>query len=256
MRHRLKFTFILGFLGWVFLVPARFLSVQCSEPEHAKSPWHGTNFQLGFNKNTGNTDTADFTSQVNLNYNQDRWVDKGQAQFQWGKSNGLLEKQSYFLTNQTDYAFDTPRKNFVFLSETFTVDHFSPYNYQTLLAAGLGHDIIRNDWVLWSVQAGPGYSWYQATGTNNNYSNAVATTGTNFGWYINEATEFSEGIIANLSEPYNYYKSTTALTSTLSNNFAIQISYTIQYYSQIPPLSTRTNNLDTTTLVSLIYNFV
>ena len=243
---------IIGVISLVALSVSAFAS---HEPNKPKSNWEGTSIQFGFSNNTGNTKTTDINSQFNIAYSRDRWLDNGQFQFQWGKNKGEVSKEKYFFNNQTDYAFNKPRTSFVFLSEGFTVDKFSPYDYEALIAAGLGHDLIRNDKVVWSIQAGPGFRQNRETATQITNKTAVATTQTNLTWNINKTTQFTQLIQANFSKPYNFYKSQTALTSTLFDHFAIQVSYMAQYYTEIPRFSKNTEKLDTTTLVSVIYNF-
>ena len=248
---------VLKFLGAILLCLS-FSVVWAHSAKKTKkkpSPWKGTNVQFGFNKNTGNTQTTNITSQVNVTYDKGSWLNTGQFQYQWGKSKGEVNKEKYFLTNQTDYAFNRPRTTFVFLAETYTMDKFSPYDYQALLAAGLGHDLIRNDKIIWSAQAGPGYRRSRETVTRTVNTSPVLTTQTNLTWNINQGTQFTQLLQGNFSKPYDYYKSTSAITSTLFDQLAVQVSFSAEHYTSIPKFSKNTEKTDTTTLVSLIYNF-
>ena len=246
---------LLKIISAVSLVAVSAAAYASHEPNQPKSNWDGTSIQFGFSNNTGTTQTTDVNSQVNVTYEKDRWLNNGQFQFQWGKSKDEVTKEKYFFTNQTDYAFNKPRTTFLFLSETFTIDKFSPYDYQGMVAGGLGHDLIRSDKVVWSLQAGPGYRQNRETQTHDINRTPVATTQTNLTWNINKTTQFTQLLQANFSKPYNYYKSQTALTSTLFDHFAVQVSYLMEHYTQIPRFSKNTDKTDTTTLVSVIYNF-
>lgn len=231
--------------------------VATAHPHRKKepSPWDGSNLQFGFNSQTGNSDTLNVNTQANLSYEKHRWLDTSQLQYKWGKSNGDLDKDAYNISNQLDYAFDKPRKTFLFTSQTFVVDKFSAFDYQALLAVGIGHDLVRRERFTWSVQLGPGYRLNREDETKDLNQAWVATTATNVIWKITKRTKFTESLAANFSKPYNYYQTTTALTSTLFGHFAMQASFQASYYTALPKLSKNNKKYDTQTNISLIYNF-
>lgn len=220
-----------------------------------KSVWAGTNVSFGATINTGNTNTTDIAAGTNISYDKNRVSNTFQFQYQYGKSNDVLNKKQYNLQNQANYKFNKKGTAFVFLNETASADKFSAYEFQTLTASGLGHDVYRGADLVWTAQAGPGYRYDRIRNGGNTDDAWAGTLTTNITWDISKDAKFTTQAEADFGAQYNHYNFATALTSTLFNNFATQVSFTTDYYTQIPANSSNTKKLDTTTVFSVIYNF-
>jgi len=217
--------------------------------------WTGSNAQFGLVMDTGNSSDTNFSSALNLKFHAAPWLNIFQVSAQYSSAEGGVTKEKYFAMDQLNYSFSKTRKSFVFMNSNFTEDKFSPYNYQVIGSAGYGRDIVKTKNFLLNVQAGPGVRNNKVRVTEETDTNLILTTASYLNWKIAKSVVLSEQLTYDVGPPYNYLKSVTALTNKIIGNLAIQVSYTVEYYSDIPLDSTNTKNLDTTTNITLVYNF-
>ncbi len=219
------------------------------------SPWAGSNAQLGLIINTGNTDNTNLSGGVKLLYTKAPWTNLTQLDMQFSRSQGSTTKQRFFGMDQANYSFSRSRKSFIFGNANYTQDKFSPYDYQGIIAVGYGRDLIKSDRFTLNVQAGPGIRFDDVHGPGGYEQNVILSTASSINWNITKNCTLTEQLGYDMGKPYNYLKSVTAVTNKLTGNLAMQISYTMEYYSVIPFGSANTKKLDTTTNIALVYNF-
>lgn len=227
----------------------------CNDTPQLKSPWDGTNASINGNINTGNTNAKNIGSALNIAYAKNRWTWVGQAQSQWAKSNGTLNKEKYYFSAQGNYAFNQAKSEFVFGQSNVTFDTFSPYAYQLVIAGGYGRDLYKSDTTVFSMQVGPGLRRNKDRATEVTGTRSILTTATHLSWKLSAAGTITQNIRFDYGSPYDYLQTVTAFTNKIVGNLALQVSYQTDYYTSIPPASTNTEKLDTTTAISLVYNF-
>lgn len=220
-----------------------------------KNPWNGTNAQLGYIVNTGNTNNTNLSAGLNVLYNKPKWSNTFQANVYLNKSLGIITKEQYFVTNQFNYYFNGMRKNYIFSSLRFINDRFSAYEYQIVFAVGYGREIVKTKHFTLSAQAGPGIRHNHIRTTHLYENHLILTTALTMNWQITSKMAFSEQLNYDFGQPFDYLKSVTAFTATLTGHLAAQLSYTVQYYSVIPMGSPNTKKTDTITNIALVYNF-
>ncbi len=222
-------------------------------------PWEGTRALVGVTVNTGNTETTHLHSEIDVIYNKPRWGNIFQFKSQFGKDSGVVNKEKYFFQNQVNYNFlgrhRPDLRNYIFLSANLTVDKFSPYSYQSVTAIGYGRDLIKTESFFLSAQAGPGYRRNEVRVDNETDNGIVLTTEIQARWRISSYGEFVEEFRYDFGSPFNYLKSYTAYVNKLIGHFSVEVSYTVEHYSSIPPGSKNRKKTDTTTHISLVYNF-
>ncbi|WP_423063133.1 DUF481 domain-containing protein [Candidiatus Paracoxiella cheracis] len=220
-----------------------------------KSPWNGTNAQLGYVVNTGNSNNSNLSAGLNVLYNKPKWANTFQANAYLNKSLGVVTKEQYFLTNQFTYYFTKSRRNYIFSNFRFIEDRFSPYEYQVVFSAGYGRELIKTKRFTLSAQAGPGirHDFIRTTRIYDNH--LILSTAMTMNWQITSKVALSEQLNYDIGPPFDYLNSVTALTATLAGHLAAQLSYTVQYYSKIPMGSSNTEKTDTITNIALVYNF-
>ena len=216
--------------------------------------WKGSKASLGLVINTGNTNSSSISAEVDADYTKDRMQNITQITAQFGRSNGVLDKEKYYLQNQLNYNFNKTRTRFIFLNTNGTVDQFSPYTYQAVGSTGYGQDIFRNKRFIISGQIGPGFRSTKISNTKTTDNNIIAAAKINLLWQILKSATLTETVSCDYGQPFNYLKSVTAFTNQISGHLALQVSLTIENYSKIPPNSTNTQTTDTTTNVALVYN--
>ena len=220
-----------------------------------KSPWYGSQIKLGFNFTTGNTTTDEFNSALGLEYAKNRWENTFKFSGAYSKSNDVLNKQRYVVRDQVKYGFNATRRHFLFMRGGWIDDRFSPYSYQSTIAVGYGRDLIDTPDVLVSLQAGPGYRNDKVRGSGEVEERFIGTATLNAKINVSKTGYIKETFQYDSGPPFNYIDSTTSFTTDFMTHWSLQAAYEMEYYSRIPPRSTHTEKLDTTTTLALVYNF-
>lgn len=222
------------------------------------TPWDGSNALVGYIRNTGNTNSSSINLGSNILYKKPTWQNTFLGEFQYGKQDGKSNRQYFHFNDQIQYFFDPKKQNdnFVFLNGDTVLTRFGPYSYQMVYAVGYGRQLINNKTFQLSAQAGPGYRRNKKNEPNSKASGtAIITTQENATLTLGKWGTLTNQTRFDLAKPYNYLQSTTTITNKIWDHVAIQMSYQITYYSQIPAGSTNTNKLDTITNISLVYNY-
>lgn len=230
-------------------------SKSCKDKKAPPSAWEGSNASLGIIVNTGNTDTSNVNTGVVIKYKRRRWSDHFQGSAQFGRDSGAVTKEQYFAQNQMNYRFSDSFKQFIYANGNITVDRFSPYNYQSVFSMGYGRDLVEGKAFKLSVQAGPGFRLSEDRDDGESHRNLVLSTQLDASWQITKNGQLTEALTYNVGSPFNYLKSVTAFINKITKNIALQISFAVAHYSSIPPGSTLTKKTDTTTSISVVYNF-
>lgn len=219
------------------------------------SDWAGTNAQIGLVINTGNSNNTNFSGGVTGVYTHDPWSNNAQANMQLNRSLGQITKERYYAADQLQYNFSENSNNFVYGNANYTRDLFSPYEFQVISSVGYGRDLIRTNRFILTAQAGPGVRYDNVRYRMENERNFIIYTASNITWKVSRSVNFTEQMQYTFGHPYDYLQSVTAITNKITGNIAMQVSYTLQYYSNIPFGSQNTQNVDTITNVALVYNF-
>lgn len=222
-----------------------------------KNAWDGTNVQLGYIFNTGNTKSLSFNVATNIIYNQEAWQNTFLGEFQYAEQNGVANRQYFHLNDQAQFDIhETERmKDYIFVNGDSVMTRFSPYDYQTSLAGGYGRTLFNTDTFTWKAQAGPGVRYSKLQGSNQTDTDLMFMLQTDASLKLGKWGTLGQSIRYELASPYNYLLATTSLTNNITGHIAIKGSFTLTNYSEIPSTSTKTIKTDTVTNISLVYNF-
>lgn len=220
-----------------------------------KSHWNGSQVRLGLNINTGNTDTSEGNAALDLDYAKYRWKNALSLTAAFGKASGVLNKQRFTARNELKYGFNATRNHFLFLRGGWIGDQFSPYSYQSTVAAGYGLDLVDTDTTTISLQVGPGYRNDKVRGSGAVEERLIGTLQSNIKIHIGKGGLFKEVFQYDSGPPFHYIDSKTSFTSAFMTHWSLQAAFEAEYYSRIPPMSSHTKKLDTTTTLALVYNF-
>lgn len=232
------------------------LQTHASTPvKQKKSPWHGSQIKFGLNITTGNTSDREVNSAVNLDYDKAHWGDNLDFAAAYARSSGVLSKKKYSIKNEIRYGFDIKRRHYLFLSGSWAEDWFSPYLYQSTVAGGYGRDLINTNRIVLSVQIGPGYRCDKVRGSNEKEDRLIGTAQVFGKVKITKSSYLKEILQYESGPPFQYINSATSFNTVFSKHWATQITFNLEYYSKIPPRSSHTKKLDTTTTASIVYTF-
>ena len=217
--------------------------------------WDGTNAHLGSVINTGNTNTFQFNAGGTVDYIKNRWNNVIMANWQFGRNQGVVDQNQYIIQNEVNYGLDDRFSKFLFFISSLTSDEFSPYSYQFLAATGYGWYLWKKESFSLSFQLGPGYRRNKIDDTGVTNDQIVGSFKVKMKWLITKGMQLTQNIRYDIGPQYNYLRSTTAVTNKVTKHIAIQISFLLENYSNIPQGSLDTVNTNTTTNVSIVYNF-
>ena len=244
-------SFLLGLCLTVFAISSWAHAVK------KRNYWKGSTASFGFNESTGNTNTSSLNGGLNIVYTQAHWKNTANLTANYGRDKGVLNQEKFFIQDQLNYAFDKKQTNFIYVNSNNTFDKFSPFVYQINNVAGYGRKIINSKKVILSVQAGPG--WLHSRARNepiDGIHNLLSfNPSTSFTWNISKNNTYNITATAQLAKPYSYYKLNTALTNNIFKHLATSLTFQLEYYSNLPPETTKTFKLDTITSVNLVYTF-
>jgi len=204
---------------------------------------------LGYVGTTGNTDTTTFNTELLATWRRDRWVHNLKFQGLGAQENDVARAERYYLEEKSDYNLDEVQ--FLFGKASYTDDRFSGFDYQAMVAAGYGRNLIRRDDLTLQAFAGPGYRENAIT-NGDNVGEAIFSLGENLTWRISDNAALTHSFTSDIGEELTASKFDLGLETNIVGNITTKIAFQARHTSEVPP---GTENTDTMTSVSLVYNF-
>lgn len=219
------------------------------------SPWDKSEINIGAVVNTGNTNTSTYTGTLRLRYTTSLWKNTGVVNAWYGRSNGVVDRERYFIQDQLHRTLAKNNKRYLFTMSNFNLDHFTPYDRQFLLASGYGFVLLQRDNNSIQFQLGPGYRHDRVANTRQLEDQLTLLTKTTLEWIIKEDLALSQSIQYDIGTRYQYGKAISGLTFKVNGHMNIKLSFMLEYFSSIPAGSSNTQKVDTITNVSIGYAF-
>lgn len=241
-------------LALIFLVTS---SLACAHKstDKPKHPWVGSLFALGVVDNTGNTEQTDANLTGVLQYEKGRWKNVFDAQAQLTITNKETSKEQLYSKEQLNYSFGAQERFYAYGAGFFSYNRFGPYTYQSTGGVGLGRELLKYENFKLSLQAGPALRYDRMPNEIEGKREVIGQAGINITWNILKNLSLSEGARYDFGYPYNYLNAVTSLNTLLAGHWSLLLSFAAEYYSRIPRGSTHAKKLDTTTSLSVGYNF-
>ena len=228
-------------------------ALKCNNKTLHKNPWFGSNAQLGANIKSGNNDSVNAKGALHIYHRRKKWRQSYKIEARYGYNASVKTAENYYASAQQQYYF-TGSNHFYLLSNG-TYDEFNPYAYQALAAAGYGRDIINHNCFRWDLEAGPGYMFSRERDSKKIQDQMIIDLHSNIWWQITKTIMFHEDFDLACGHANTRTKSTTSLRNKINKHWGFQVSVKLENNSTIPPLSDKTEHLDTTTNIDLIYSF-
>lgn len=223
-----------------------------------KISWDGSQASLGLSINTGNTDSSSANGEFDLVVAKHRFTNALSIKGQYGKSNGVLNKEQYSISEQPQYSFnDNPnRNNYFFINTLYQENKFAAYEKMVNGTIGYGRDWVKNDCIQFSTQLGPSYIYDQEPPPQKKSNSSLGVTATvTFVWNVTASAKLSEVVKDSFSKITNHLDSVTSFSNKLIGNLAVSLSFEVEHWSKIPADSPNTKKTNTTTTVNLVYTF-
>jgi putative salt-induced outer membrane protein YdiY len=224
-------------------------------PQSPHSPWDKSDINIGAVVNTGNTNTSTYTGALTLRYTTSLWKNTGAVNAWYGRSNGVVDRERYFIQDQLHRTLAKNNRRYLFTMSNFNLDHFTPYDRQFLLASGYGFVLFQRDNNSIQFQLGPGYRHDRVANTRQLEDQVTLLTKTTLEWIIKEDLALSQSIQYDIGTRYQYGKAISGLTFKVNGHMNLTLSFMLEYFSSIPAGSSNTQKVDTITNLSIGYAF-
>lgn len=208
--------------------------------------WKGRG-QLGAALSTGNTDVRSLTVGLNLQRDGLDWRHRVDAVFDITDNRKGSDQERILAGYQIDYSFSERVYSWGRLE--YERNREAGIKRRFAQSAGLGWRAIRGKAVRWDLEAGPAIRQTKFYAYDEN---SVAGRGASrFGWKLSRATEFTHDTAIFFAGAANI-NTTAALTSRVFGSLGMRLSYNLAWEEEPP---TGLNSLDTTSRVTLVYDF-
>ncbi|MBL4764944.1 MAG: DUF481 domain-containing protein [Colwellia sp.] len=225
--------------------------------------------ELGFLYKTGNTNSADMKTGIDLRFEKDRWLsllnidllikkadivddDTGELHFE-------TTDKKWSIASQTNYSLDIREKNYIYGNVWYEESEFSSFITQSSVSTGWGrHWYKTNNASLWG-DIGPGFKRDQFRATGKEPTKTITS------WIIqaqalyirklSEHVEFKQYFSAKQAiktGENSIYKAKTSITTKLISTLQLKFTFTVNYNTDIED---KKKNLDTQTAVTFVYSF-
>ena len=221
-------------------------------------PWQGTNASASGNYNTGNSAGTNINTGLLLSYSptpasQHGWLFTLDTTYQYAENQTDGATANKLVSSQTNkYMFDNT--NGIFSTITYTNDKFDTFKYQMSENLGYSRVLFSNldNSINLTLNLGPGFIQSRSA-LSNEFTNALSIlTLFTLTWNLNPDTIFTQTLNNNASSTNTNTTITSAITTTLYHNLALQTSFQWSYDSKV---AEGLDDINTLTKIGLIYHF-
>lgn len=213
--------------------------------------------QLGGAIETGNSPTTSivgkFNSVLNVEPLKQQW---GYHFFLEGKRATAQDiETARLLRSDVEGQYLFSKRIYSFAKVNFIYNAFDTYDRVTRDSVGLGWIVVKNDAYKWTLEAGPGSTHQRIAGSKIWQHQFIAHAESTYLWHMSKNADLSQIFQVDSGRLNTLLQSQTALKTKIITSLALQVSYDVNYYTIIPPTSSNTKKTDTSTNLTLIYNF-
>ncbi len=217
--------------------------------EQKKFGWKGE-VGAGYIATTGNSDTSKFNAKAEGTLEKLKWRHNIKATALSSQSNDIKDVEKYFIAGKSDFKYN--ELSYVFGRADYDTDKFSSFDYQYTATFGIGHRHLKNyPTMTLDVDAGIGLKGFKVKGANSDME-GMGRLAAKYIWEFREKSNFNQELAAEFASSFDVYKSITGLTVQILGSFALGLSYTVKYTTDVQP---DFEKIDTETTVNLLYTF-
>lgn len=231
--------------------------------------------ELGLLMTSGNTDSTAFTSKLRVQQELTRWRTDYVLEALYKQdqidvvTDGVTIEESrvtaekYFASAQSDYKLDSEQRG-LFIFGSYEVDKFSGYDYQASIAAGYSDRLFNTPNAFLDYSIGPGWSFNRTepvlddAGTvvqpAETEESAMVRVSAHYQYNFSENAKFSQKFASDMaleSGANTKSKAETALTTNITQAFAMKASITVTHNTEVPP---DRHSTDTHSAITLVYS--
>ena len=224
------------------------LFVPALAPAQATDGWAGEASLTG-SQTTGNTETTDIGLGLKLAKEGTTWSHKFKALADYGKNDGLKNKQRFALGYQIDRHIN--ERLYAYGNADYFNDDFGAFKEGYFAGAGLGYKVILPDPIGWNLESGLGYRSQSEQDPSIIKTDELAVRGfSDFDYKFNDSVSLYNDTEIIYSSSDTYIWNETGITAQLMGNLAARASFRIDNHSTVPLGREKT---DTITRVGVVY---
>tara|TARA_R110001583_G_scaffold34314_1_gene115397 strand:- start:9116 stop:10003 length:888 start_codon:yes stop_codon:yes gene_type:complete len=225
--------------------------------------------ELGFLYKSGNTQSADIKTGIDLRFGQDRWssslnvdllIKKADIENEdTGDLHFKTTDQKWTIASQTNYHLDSSEKHYIYGTVWYEQNEFSSFTKQSSVSTGWGkHWYKTNKASLWG-DIGPGFKSDQFRATDEEPTKTITSwiiqTQALYIRKLGDHVEFEQYFSAKQAiktGENSIYKAETSMTTKLISTLQLKFTFTVNYNTDVEEAK---KNLDTQTAMTLVYSF-
>lgn len=240
----------------LLVISALLLSSTVAMAEESK--WAG-DVALGYSRTSGNSETASLSALVNTKRDFERWAVSGSFEAlntastpsAPGSTSGTTAER-YLARAQGDRKLG--ERTALFVRVQWESDRFGGFEQRLSETLGLAHNLIQNDRMTLTADAGAGARHSKTKDVNDpNVDEFLFTLGGHGAYKFTELSSLSEDLTFEIGEESTTSKSVTALKTRISTRFNTTLSYTWKNLSDVP--AGVNNHTDTLTALTVGWDY-
>jgi len=224
--------------------------------------------ELGFLYKTGNSNSADMKSGVDLHFENGRWrsllnvdllIKKADVEDDNGNNHFETTDQKWTFTSQTNYSLGSGEKNYVFGNVWYEDSEFNSFVSQSSISTGWGRHWYKSEQASLWADIGPGYKrdLFKETETEpeRTEDSWIIQLQALYIRKLGDHVEFKQLLSAKQSLSFadnSIYKAETSITTKLISTLQLKFTFTVDYNTDVEDDK---ENMDTQTAVTLVYSF-
>lgn len=236
------------------------LIVGAAVPAHAD--WTGK-AEAGYVMARGNTDTDSANGKFELTTEHNAWKHALAAAGLYGSNNEIKSAERWEARWQSDYALT--ERLFAFGALRYEQDHFSGFDYQESISAGLGYKFIDSDTTKLSATLGAGFRRLRPEELVKDENGVVidrikgeesdgvtANAAVQYEQQITATTKLVDKLLVESGSDNTFAQNDFAVQVSMTDTLALAVGYSVRHNTDPPPGLEETDRLTT---VNLVYNF-
>jgi putative salt-induced outer membrane protein len=210
--------------------------------------WTGLT-SLGFQATSGNTETTNLNTKLQLGYDFERWHYSGRASAVAASQDKQATAEAYTVGGKAQW--DVYDGTYTFGRVDWNKDRFSGYDHQISETFGIGQRFLDTMRQTLSGEVGVGARQSRLR-SGDSESEVVVRGQGDYIFRFSENARFEQTLAVESGSSNTYLQSDSAVKANVVQNIALVASYTIKSNTHVPAGSEKT---DTFTAVSLEYTF-
>jgi len=242
----------------IMLTSSLLLTGNVMAEEKAKSEWQ-SEFELGYIKTTGNTETQSSVAKADATYEAGKWRHNVNAEAYGSESSdkvtgeNVVSAERYQLSGKSDYNFT--EHDYAFGLVKLKKDRFSGFEYEHVISAGYGRKVIKEAAMELDLEIGPGVRFYKEDDAPESEEEALLRLAGKYWWKITGNSKFSQSLVFDIGEEVTSTESITGLQANINKTLAMKFTFTLRHKSDVPVATPAIEKTDTETAITLVYSY-